>query len=375
MQTLVNVKKALGWAIATTIVVAAATPAWAGYQSTKVEGTIGVDVGGVWLAVEHMAPTFRSRIEPKSADAPPFRVAPVPDDLRLLVGDESKGVVVDQILDEPLTGNAGIFKGDVILKVNGKPVATVADFESETKAALEHSKFYLINVLRPSLGYSSAAVMKIFYEARVEEVDGASTIANEDIKITQNDVRLPFADELEATRQEPEFFSLSKEDLARLKDEWWRLPASEPPLFAGGEHRVVASSDYDLGMRQDDNLRDSQFAIVSTMAGASPKGGGKSISIYAVRKVSDDEISGSYVSSTLATAPFPISIDFNGTFTLYKLADFSYADVEFQRAQQEKALGAGDTEDTADVKLAPDVPTNVDENEDDQNAKTTGDVD
>jgi hypothetical protein len=116
-------------------------------------------------------------------------------------------------------------------------------------------------------------------------------------------------------------------------------------------------------MRQDANLRGTQFAIVSTMASAGVGGGSKTISIYGIRSVSPDAVTGSFISSTLASAPFPISIDFTGTFTWIKLADFSYADVEFQRAQQEKALGA-EVEETENVELAPDIPADLGSDED-----------
>jgi len=58
------------------------------------------------------------------------------------------------------------------------------------------------------------------------------------------------------------------------------------------------------------------------------------------------------VQATLANAPFPISLEFKGLFTMYKIADYSDADDE---VRAEKAKGEEKKSDE-DVKLAPDIP-------------------
>jgi hypothetical protein len=83
-------------------------------------------------------------------------------------------------------------------------------------------------------------------------------------------------------------------------------------------------------------------------------GGGVTIAIYGVREVAADKITGSFVESTMANAPFPISIDFNGSFVMHRLGDYSNKDVELRQAQKQ-ASKPGQVPDE-EVELAPDVP-------------------
>jgi hypothetical protein len=122
----------------------------------------------------------------------------------------------------------------------------------------------------------------------------------------------------------------------------------------------VAASDNDASLRQDDNLTDSSFAIVSTLKG-NPLGGGggQNIAIYGFEKVGSETASGTYVESTLATAPFPISIEFNGRFELTKLAPYSDKDVEFLTARAQADAKKSQAEESRKIELAPDVPADL----------------
>jgi hypothetical protein len=321
-------------------------------QTTAVEGQIGVDLGGVWLALHYVAPTFRVSLDVDPEGPPPFVVGPVPGEQRLLVGHDGGTAVITEIKDEGIAGASGIFVGDMVIRANTDEIQSPEDF---TKAfdALEQKRL-LLTLRRPSLAYATARLVKIHYSASHEEVDGTSVLASEIVRVTVGDQTLPFADDLEASRRTHKLFTPTPAQLESLKKNWFELPPAERDRFVGGEHRIVGADDYDLGLRQDESLRGTRFAIVSNLKGNPALGGGATIAIYGVREATADKITGSFVESTMANAPFPISIDFNGSFVMYRLGDYSNKDVEIRQAQ--KQASKPDQVPDEDVKLAPDVP-------------------
>jgi hypothetical protein len=218
-------------------------------QTTAVEGRIGVDPGGVWLALHYVAPTFRVSLDVDPEGPPPFVVGPVAAEQRLLVGHDGGAAVITGIKDEALAGASGIFVGDLVIKVNAEQIQSPEDF---TKAfdALEQKRV-LLTLRRPSLAYATARLIKIYYSASHEEVDGTSVLASEIVRVTVGDQALPFADELEAGRRTHKLFTPTAAQLESLKKNWFELPPPEREIFVGGEHRIVGADDYDLGLRQD----------------------------------------------------------------------------------------------------------------------------
>ena len=60
-------------------VLASPLPAAAFFQSTKLEGTIGSDIGGVWLSVQQVMPEFRINYpKPAGGKAVPVEAGPIP---------------------------------------------------------------------------------------------------------------------------------------------------------------------------------------------------------------------------------------------------------------------------------------------------------
>jgi len=339
--------------LTTTIVVVGSRPALASYQLTKNEGTIGTDIGGIWLAIHQVAPTFRVRVPLDEEKNLPFEVMPVPDELAPLVGVGVSAVAVGAATDERTMGKAGLFAGDLITRANSQDPTSVEELEAIAKRA--EKDWIYVTVRRPSLAHTTGRVVKISYDAKVEEVDGTSAIAGENIRIAVIDGTLPFQDKLAATRRDETLYTPTAADVATAEKEWFRLPPTDPTLFIGAEHRVVALDHYDLGLRQDTSLTGTRFAIITTLKGNPITGGGTTIGIYGAREITSDEIVGSYVESTMANAPFPVSIDFNGSFVMKKIADFSHKDAEHRQAQHDKEMGA-DEESYDDVELEPDVP-------------------
>ena len=329
--------------------VAATPPAGAFLQRTTLKGTLGTDVGGVWLALYHVAPTFRVKIDRAADGVLPFSVGPVPEQLAPLAGKPPLGVVIKEFTNPGISAKYGIFEGDLVTKVNITVIKGQADYE---RALATVKKYALVLIRRPALGATRARLLKIKYSAREQEVDGRSVIADETVSLRAVHAVLPFKKELLARSRKHELWSPTEEDLLVLRTGWHKLPPPERATFVGGEYEVVSQAAYNAPQRKDEHLEDTLFAIIAKLKGHPLAGGGTNIGVYGVREVSTGRIAGSYVESTLASAPFPISIDFNGTFELLRLDDYSDKDLEYRKSRTVAEVKAKQSE----VKLAPDVP-------------------
>ena len=319
------------------------------YQTTEVEGTLNADIGGIWLAVYHMAPTFRVRIDTVEETKAPWKVGPLGSDLVPLMGENPRGVVISDIPDASVTGKYSVFPGDIITKINTVLVNNVDEYN----AALQDVKeWFLVTIRRPQLQNSRAQLLKIKYEADEVEENGISSVGSETVNLRVLMNELPFHDDIEEARKDRKLYLIAAKDIDALRKNWFDLVTPEMSPFVSGEHRVVAASDYDQSLRRDDALRDTRFAIISQLRG-NPLAGqvGQSIGIYGVLNVSDGKIAGTYVESTLASAPFPISIDFNGTFTMTRIDDYNDKDVDAQRKRR-----PAEPEQDDNVETAPDIP-------------------
>jgi hypothetical protein len=335
--------------------VATPDPATAFFQKTTSEGIVGRDLGGVWLSVQHLMPMFRVRLDRGKDRVAPFDVGPIGADKALLFGGDPQGVVITKMQDPNISATIGIFEGDIITKIN---TMVVTDVESYEKALATVDKWFLVTIKRTGLAYTSSRLVKIDYAAREGELeDGTTGLAAETISVQFLDSELPFLTELEKTRQSNELFVPDGAAVEKVTAEWWTLPDRSQGGFVNGEHRVIAEHNYDTPLRQDENLTGTTFAIISTLQGNPLKGSaGKTIAVYGFREVTPKTLKGTFVETTLAQAPFPISIEFSGSFTMTRIADFSNKDIEHKAAQaanEQKAL------ETEDVPLAPDVPANL----------------
>jgi len=333
---------------------AAAAPAGASFfQKTTVEGTIGKDISGVWLAVHQMMPMFRVRLDRGVDRVAPFDVGPIGEEYAALFPGKPQGVVITRMADPTVSARIGVFEGDIVSKINTTPVVDLASYE-KALAAIDN-KWFLATIKRTGMRYTTAKLVKVEYASKEGTLeDGTTGIAEEKIQIQFSDAKLPFAPQLEKTRESHAAFVPDDKAIAALSADWWKLPLSKPATFVNGEHRVVAESNYDAALREDDNLDDTLFAIVSQFQGNPMSGGGgKNIAVYGAREVGPKKITGTYVETTLAQAPFPISIEFTGSFTLTRLGDFSNKDVEY-RAQQ--ASSEQKELERKDVPVAPDLP-------------------
>ena len=346
-------------AFALYVTAAAMTPqgADAFLQTTKNEGVIGKDISGVYLAVHNVTPLFRLRIERTSPEHPvPFEVGPVGAELAPLFGGPPQGVVI-KMIDPSVSSRMGVFEGDIITKVGSKVITDVASFE-RALVDWQEKPWFQATIRRTALRYTSTRLVKIEYEAAEGQVaDGTTGLASEAVQFTISDATLPFEQDAIKARDKHELFTPDPKAVAKLATDWWTLPWPEKSIWVSAEHRVVAEHDYDASLRQDDNLHNTLFAVMSTVQGNPMSGGGgKTIWIYGVRTIDQGRLAGTYVETTFASAPFPISIEFSGAFTMTRLGDYSDKDIKYRTERMKKAQKTFETEN---VKLAPDMPAVV----------------
>ncbi len=339
------------WAAAAALIISLVLPpsAKAFFQTTKLEGTLGTDISGIWIGVYHVMPTFRVRLDTVAGGVAPFSVKPLSADARRIFGDAA-GVQIDKMSDPSTSSKFGLFPGDIIVKLNVHPVKDVDSFNQALKTVT--ADWFLITVRRPQLMVPKVRLVKFYYSVTGSEDATSSEISREIVRVNLIDGDLPFQGALDKARSSHSFFEPSEEQLRQLREQWYRLPEPKRAVFVRGEHRVVSAENYDGGLRKDDNMNGTSFAIVSTLDGNPMVGGGKTIGIHGVRKIGDGVIEGSYVESSMGNAPFPISIEFDGSFVLKKIAPYSDKDFEHTAAQ---AQGKDQAQDE-NLELAPDVP-------------------
>lgn len=346
-------RQALTGVLAATLLISGEASAF--LQQTTLEGTVGTDIGGVWLSVQHIMPEFRITY-PKPAEGRPvpFTVGPIPADLEPATGKNPKGVVVVACAEPARCEEQGILVGDMIVAVNSAEVADPAAFEAKIQNL---PASVMLSMRRPAIRMTTARLLKIRYQAGVAEAEGVSTLGEEKLDLRILDVALPFAKQVEATRTTNQFFEPTAPDLEALGKGWAELPTSSPVLFVNGKHRFVSSASYDDALAGDKNLKDAKYAIVMDLE-ANPIGGsgGKVVDIYGLEKMDAKTIEGSYVTATIASAPFPINVEFKGRFRMTRVADWSDAD---DKARAAKAAANKPAEDLKKYELAPDVPPAV----------------
>ena len=84
------------------------------------------------------------------------------------------------------------------------------------------------------------------------------------------------------------------------------------------KNKIVSADAYTPDYKSDEVTKDSRFAIVMTenFTGSPVI---RNFSIYAIRDRTPTVLSGTFVLSTLAAAPFPIPITLKGDFQAYRV--------------------------------------------------------
>lgn len=328
------------------------------YQQTSLEGPVGSDLGGVWLSVQNVGPEFRiSFPRPEAGPAIPLEVSPPPASMEALVGPKPMGVAIKKCDPPGFCNQNGLLEGDVIVAVNSRPITDMASYES---ALTNPAKTMLLSIRRPALQMTTVRLVKIRYQAESAEqaeaeADSAGTsVAVEALAVKVVDAALPFADKVEESRSTHVLFQPSAEQVQHLADKWSELERNAPPLYVNGKHRFIARSMFDESLNSDRSLDDSKFALIMDLkSNPTSGGGGQVIDVYGIESVGPRELSGNYVSVTIANAPFPINIEFKGRFRMTRIADYSDLDDKVQAA---RAAAMKPKDDLDKYETLPEVP-------------------
>ncbi len=117
----------------------------------------------------------------------------------------------------------------------------------------------------------------------------------------------------------------SADDLQTLAAAWATLPPREAQL-AQLETTLAAPDGFDEPLRNEPKTKDALWVatqLITFAASAAPAV--RQVQVYAAREATPDRgytgrgYTGYYVSTTIAAAPFPIPITFEGSFRLYRL--------------------------------------------------------
>lgn len=287
-------------------------------ESTETVGEIPVDLNGVWMVVSEIhtnpptptpvstpaagssgAPAAAASPEPKTSAAPAADVGPrVFSVINLWKIKHIKKPDVEKIKEEEAKRQqASVDKANAIIakEQTAVPVQTeTGDVEGGPKVLVASN-----DTIVPAPG-------------------------GDDVDIALLDVTLPkpIEDSLMKAQQSQKAYVPTDKDRALLRSSWATLKPSKRDEFSRIKWKVVAADQFDSGLKTDDKVRGSKFAITGDQQMIPrPSQPSNNIVVYGFSKVSPTEFSGGHVRAMMATAPFPIPIDMKGAFRMYKIAD------------------------------------------------------
>lgn len=108
-------------------------------------------------------------------------------------------------------------------------------------------------------------------------------------------------------------------DVDAIRDQWDTLPPEDRGL-ASVETKLVGKDAFDDTIKGEPKLQDSLW--VAQVTGNFRQGGGRpvrEVAIYGATAQTEDGWSGNYMSVAVANAPFPVPIQLNGTFRMWRV--------------------------------------------------------
>lgn len=109
------------------------------------------------------------------------------------------------------------------------------------------------------------------------------------------------------------------EDLHQVAEGWGdasKVPAS--PNYAQIENKLLAASAYPPEFERDVITKGSEYALVFNEVFAR-QAVTRSYTVYAIRNREPERLSGTFIMSSTAAAPFPIPITLKGSFEAYRV--------------------------------------------------------
>jgi hypothetical protein len=111
----------------------------------------------------------------------------------------------------------------------------------------------------------------------------------------------------------------SPEDIKLISERWDQLMTNSG---AAGkiENKLLAAGSYPPEFERDVVTKGSEYAIVfNEVFGGGNQSISRTYSIFAVRKREPDRMTGTFITSSMAMAPFPIPITLKGDFEAYRV--------------------------------------------------------
>ena len=140
--------------------------------------------------------------------------------------------------------------------------------------------------------------------------------------LTMRFVELPDAQKhaLDERNQKGEAWTLTPADVAAVATAWDALPVESAFAVAQVATELVGSDAFDDAFKADATSQDAQWVVRQTLTmqrSAAPVI--RSVYVYAALGEKDAVTTGNFITSTIAAAPFPIPITFQGTFEMHRV--------------------------------------------------------
>jgi hypothetical protein len=148
----------------------------------------------------------------------------------------------------------------------------------------------------------------------VSNVDGKPDVQMRFVKLPPS-----VAGAFEAANKERKSWTPTAQDLETIAEQWDSLPP-EDRGFADVAIKLVGKDGFDDTINGEDRLKDSTW--VAQVSGNFRPGGGRpvrEVTILGANQQTEDGWSGNYMSVAVANAPFPVPIQLNGTFRMWKV--------------------------------------------------------
>lgn len=108
------------------------------------------------------------------------------------------------------------------------------------------------------------------------------------------------------------------EDLHEIEEHWASLSTSPRGNYAGVEAKLIEAKEYPEEFERDAITKGSQYAFSfnETFARQAVT---RTYTVYAIRNREPDRLTGTFITSSTAAAPFPIPITLKGEFAAYRV--------------------------------------------------------
>jgi hypothetical protein len=287
-------------------------------ESTETQGEIPIDLNGVWLVVHHLAINH-----PTPAATP--AAGPTPAESPSKAGAEQRTFNVLNLFKIEYLPKAEAQKlRDAKAKKQqasiDKANAVVASMHSETvpmqteDGQVEGGPRVIVPVIPHPPGY----------DPKIHEGDWV------DVFLLDVDLPKSIDDAFQAAQKAEKPFMPTDKQLALLRSSWSKLAPKTNSEYSRIEWKVVAKQYFDQGMQYDPNIPGAQFVISATQQ-MIPRPGqpDRNIVVYGFSDLDNKKVlGGGHARAMMATAPFPVPIEFHGTFKMYKVADLPPPTVE-----------------------------------------------